>query len=156
VETCLLCRCLAIAAFILSTTLSFCRHVTTWEIIVCFSLAFLTLKKNIRQRCLTTGLPLWSSDQSSWLQIQRSGFDSRPYQIFWEVVDLERGPLSLVSAIEEVYERNTSSSGSGPEIREYGRRDPLCWPRDTPLSEKGGTNFADKRLLLGRNSLLSV
>jgi hypothetical protein len=25
------------------------------------------------------------------------GFDSRRYQIFWEVVGLERGPLSLVS-----------------------------------------------------------
>jgi hypothetical protein len=26
--------------------------------------------------------PLWSSGHSSWLQIQRSGFDSRRYQIF--------------------------------------------------------------------------
>jgi hypothetical protein len=40
--------------------------------------------------------PLWSS---SWLQVQRSGFDSRRYQIFWEVMDLERGPLGLVSTI---------------------------------------------------------
>jgi hypothetical protein len=30
------------------------------------------------------------------------GFDPRRYQIFWEVVGLERGPLSLVSAIEEL------------------------------------------------------
>jgi hypothetical protein len=30
-----------------------------------------------------------------------TGFDSRSYQIFWEVVDLERGPLSLVSTTEE-------------------------------------------------------
>jgi hypothetical protein len=29
-----------------------------------------------------TYIPLWSSDQSSWLVIQRSGFDSRLYQIF--------------------------------------------------------------------------
>jgi hypothetical protein len=36
-------------------------------------------------------------------------------------VGLARGPLSLVSTIEEVLERN--SSGSGPEIREYGRGD---------------------------------
>jgi hypothetical protein len=28
--------------------------------------------------------PLWSSFQSSWLQIQRFGFDSRRYQIFSE------------------------------------------------------------------------
>jgi hypothetical protein len=27
--------------------------------------------------------PLWSSGQSSWLQIQRSRFDSRRYQIFF-------------------------------------------------------------------------
>jgi hypothetical protein len=26
--------------------------------------------------------PLWSSGQSSWLQIRRPGFDSRHYQIF--------------------------------------------------------------------------
>jgi hypothetical protein len=26
--------------------------------------------------------PLWSSGQSSWLQIQKSGFDSRRYRIF--------------------------------------------------------------------------
>jgi hypothetical protein len=28
--------------------------------------------------------PLWSSGQSSWLQIRRPGFDSRHYQIFRE------------------------------------------------------------------------
>jgi hypothetical protein len=40
---------------------------------------------------------------------------------FCEVVGLERGPLSLVSTIEELFERK--SSGSGLEIREYCRRD---------------------------------
>jgi hypothetical protein len=48
------------------------------------------------------GSPLWSSGQRSWLQIQGSGFDSRLYQIFLEVVGLERGPLSLVSTAEEL------------------------------------------------------
>jgi hypothetical protein len=47
------------------------------------------------------GPPLWSSGQGSWLQIQRSQFDSRRYQIFW-VVGLERGPLSLVSYLEKI------------------------------------------------------
>jgi hypothetical protein len=39
--------------------------------------------------------PLWSYGQSSWLQIQRSGFDSRRYQIFWEVLGLEKLALTL-------------------------------------------------------------
>jgi hypothetical protein len=64
--------------------------------------------------------PLWSSGQSCWLHIQRSGFDYRLYQIFWEVVGLERGRLSLVSTTEELLGRK--NSGSGLEIREYGHR----------------------------------
>jgi hypothetical protein len=50
--------------------------------------------------------------------------DSRHYQIFREVVGLERGPLSLVSTTEKLLQRK--SSGSGLETREYGRRDLLC------------------------------
>jgi hypothetical protein len=38
------------------------------------------------------------------------GFDSRHYQIFWEVVGLERGPLSLVRIIEELLEWKSSGS----------------------------------------------
>jgi hypothetical protein len=41
-------------------------------------------------------------------------FDSRRFQIFWEAVGLERGPLSLVRTTEEVLGRN--SSGFGLEI----------------------------------------
>jgi hypothetical protein len=66
---------------------------------------------------------MWSSGRSSWLQIQKSTFSSRRYQTFGEVVDLERGPLSLVNTIEELLERK--HGGSGVENREYGRRDPL-------------------------------
>jgi hypothetical protein len=58
--------------------------------------------------------PLWSSGQSSWLQIQWSGFDSRHYQIFWEVVDLEQGPLILMSTIEDLL--GWKSKDSGVEI----------------------------------------
>jgi hypothetical protein len=76
--------------------------------------------------------PLWSSGQSSWLQIQRYCFDSRRYQIFW-VVGLERGPLSLASTIEELLWRK--NSGSGLENRDYGRRDPSRWPRGTPYPQ---------------------
>jgi hypothetical protein len=78
----------------------------------------------------------WSSSQSSWLQIQRSGFDSRRYHIFWEVAGPERGPLSLVSTIEELLERQ--NSGSGLENWECGRG-PFC----NIFPQKVGTNFAD-------------
>jgi hypothetical protein len=44
------------------------------------------------------------------------------------------GPPSLVSTTEELLGRN--SSGSGLEIREYGRRDSLRRPRGTIYSQK--------------------
>jgi hypothetical protein len=62
------------------------------------------------------------------------GFDSRRYQIFWEVVGLERGRLSLMSTTEELLGRN--SSGFGLENREYGRGDTLHWPGDTFYPQK--------------------
>jgi hypothetical protein len=82
----------------------------------------------------TSTVPLWSSGQSSWLHIQRSGFVSRRYQIFWKVVGLERGPLSLVSTTEELLE--IKSNGSGLEIREYCCKDPSRWPRGTLYPQK--------------------
>jgi hypothetical protein len=71
------------------------------------------------------GLVVRAPGHRSW----GPGFDSRHYQIFWEVVGLERGPLSRMSTTEELLGKN--SSGSGLENREYGRGDPLRWPRDT-------------------------
>jgi hypothetical protein len=77
---------------------------------------------------------LWSSGQSFWLQIQRPGFDSWRYQIFGEVVNLKRGPLSLVSTSDDLLERESSSSGL--ESREYGLRDPLRWQCGTFFPQK--------------------
>jgi hypothetical protein len=47
---------------------------------------------------------------------------------------LERGPLSLVSTIEELLERKSSCSGL--ENREYGRRDPSRSPHVTLYPQK--------------------
>jgi hypothetical protein len=74
-----------------------------------------------------------------------SVFNFRRYQIFWVVVGLERGPLSLLSTIEELLGRN--SSGSGLENREYGRGDPLPWPSNTLYPQKvGGRSVGIVRL----------
>jgi hypothetical protein len=51
----------------------------------------------------------------------------RRYHIFWELVSLKRGALSLMSTVEELLERK--SSGFGLENRDYDRRDPSRWPR---------------------------
>jgi hypothetical protein len=78
--------------------------------------------------------PLWSSGQSSWLQVERSGFDFWSYQISWEVVGPKRGPLGLVSTIETLLGRN--SSRSGLESQEYGRGDPSRLPRGILYPQK--------------------
>jgi hypothetical protein len=55
------------------------------------------------------------------------GFDSRRYQIFWEVVGPERGPLSLMSITDELLEWKSRSRK--PKITAVGIR---CADHATP------------------------
>jgi hypothetical protein len=86
---------------------------------------------------LTSGSPVanpkYGPDyQSFWLQIQRSGFDFRHYQIFWEVVGLERGSLTLVSTIEELLQSKITVPDEKIEIK--AAEDPPRWLSDNRLS----------------------
>jgi hypothetical protein len=89
-----------------------------------------------------------TNDHLCGLVVRVPGYRSRGPALpvfFWEVTGSGTGPLSLVSKIEDLLRRK--SSGSDLENLDYDRGDPLCLP-----CKKFGTNFADKRLSLGRYS----
>jgi hypothetical protein len=74
--------------------------------------------------------PLWFSGWSSWQQIQSSGFDSRRYQILWEAVSVERGPLSLESTTEELLGKKNAAPVYKTEITAGGIR---CADYEAPI-----------------------
>jgi hypothetical protein len=89
----------------------------------------------------------WHSDRLRVLVVRdpgyRSsgpGFDSSPYQIFWEAVGLERGALSLVTINEELLE--WKSSGSGVENRDERPWGPVVLTTQHLLPAEDGTNIA--------------
>jgi hypothetical protein len=96
---------------------------------------------------------MWSSGKNSWLQIQRSQVRFFCLYIFWEVVGLERGPVSLVSVIEELLEwKNSVSRSRKLRLTAVGI---LCADHAAPSISKSGAIFTDMRLSLGRYSSLA-
>jgi hypothetical protein len=73
---------------------------------------------------VTASVVLWSEFLATDLEV-RVRFPALPDFLRSSVS--ATGPLTLVSTTEELLGRK--SGGSGLEIREYGRRDPLRWPR---------------------------
>jgi hypothetical protein len=59
-------------------------------------------------------------------------------------VGLERGPLSLMSTVEELLERNSSGSGLGPRIWPWGS---FALTMQHPLSTKEFCRTHDRILL---------
>jgi hypothetical protein len=88
---------------------------------------------------------------SFWLQIQRSRFDSRRFQIF-EAVGLELGPLSLVSITEELLEEIVAAPVKKTENTSGGIS---CADHATPSIRKSWYYFAKKRRSLGRRGSLA-
>jgi hypothetical protein len=80
------------------------------------------------------------------------GFHSRRCRIFWEVVGLECGPLSIVRIIEEIHEWKISSSGLENRYQRPSR--PVALTMRHPSTLKVGTNFVHKRRLLDPYSSL--
>jgi hypothetical protein len=78
--------------------------------------------------------PLWSSGQSSWIEIQRSSFWFPAIPDFLRSSGSRTGSTQPRKTIVELLGRN--SSGSGLENREYCRGNPLRWPRDTLHPQK--------------------
>jgi hypothetical protein len=102
----------------------------------------------LRCNCLTFCLslsPLWSSDQNFCLQIQRSRVRFPALPVF-----LRSNWPGTGSTQHE--EDKWGATWKKTEIKDLGDQPP--WPRNTPLSTKVDTNFADKRLPFGRYSLL--
>jgi hypothetical protein len=88
--------------FLFGSQLQYCKHFSS----LCESLY--NGMQNIKMSLFQNRPPLWSSGQSSWLQIRRPGFDSRHYQKK-KVMGLERSPLSLVSTTEELLDRKVAA-----------------------------------------------
>jgi ascorbate-specific PTS system EIIC-type component UlaA len=71
--------------------------------------------------------------------------------MFWELVDLERSQLGLLSTIEELLGTKVATPVQNYENTAVGHADHVA----PSISKKVGTNFVDKWLSLGRNNSLT-
>jgi len=82
-----------------------------WSLCDCWRIRVTVKLQSAKWLTLSNGIHFGKLDRLCGLVVRVSGyryrgpgFDSRRYQIFWVVVGLERGPLSLVRSIEELLE----------------------------------------------------
>jgi hypothetical protein len=93
-----------------------------------------------RYFCRTASVVQWSEFLATDSKVQVQFPDFLKNSGSWKIVDLEQGPLNLVSTIEELLGRKSNGC---LKIREYDRRDPPHWRRGTLYPRK--FNFAGKQ-----------
>jgi hypothetical protein len=82
---------------------------------------------------MTASVVQWSERVSGY-RSRGPGFDPRRFQIFWEPVGLEWGPLSLVRTTEELIGINIGAPDKKTETNDRGET--LRWPRNTLYQQK--------------------
>jgi hypothetical protein len=101
--------------------------------ILCTVKTILT-KPTLKNGIIAHGSPLWSSGQSSWLQIQRSRVRFPTLPDFLRSSESGMGSSLPREYTQELLGRK--SSGSSLESWEYGLKDLSRWPRGTLCPQK--------------------